>query len=85
VHEHDRIELESKLALPERTVDALNGELIAHARRIDLLQERLDALVAHVRREASRSSRTTLGRRTGAAESWRGRYGATTKCPAVAQ
>lgn len=47
----ERVELESKLAMLERTVDTLNGELVAHARRIEALQAKLDALVEHVRRQ----------------------------------
>lgn len=42
---NSRIELESKLAMLEHTVDALSGELAAHQKRLDLLQATLEALV----------------------------------------
>lgn len=47
----ERVELESKLAMLERTVDTLNGELVAQARRLDALQDKLDLLVEHLRRQ----------------------------------
>lgn len=48
-----RIELESKLAILEHTVDALSGELAEHQRRIDMLQTNFEALVLQVNRMRS--------------------------------
>lgn len=45
------IELESKLAMLERTVEMLSGELIAQQRRLDVLQARLDAMVAQQKQQ----------------------------------
>ena len=42
---NSRIELESKLAMLEHTVDALSGELAAQQRRLDAMQATLAALV----------------------------------------
>ncbi len=44
------IELQSKVAILEHTVDVLSGEVAAQLRRIDALQENLDALVLQVHR-----------------------------------
>lgn len=48
-----RIELESKLAILEHTVDALSGELAEHHRRIEILQANFAALVQQVNRMRS--------------------------------
>ena len=45
-----RVELESKLAMLEHTVDALSGELAAQQRRLDRLQASFDALLQPVKR-----------------------------------
>jgi uncharacterized coiled-coil protein SlyX len=45
-----RVELESKIALLEHTVDALSGELAAQQRQIDRLEHRLEALVQQHKR-----------------------------------
>jgi len=39
------VELESKIAMLEHTVDALSGELAEHQRTIDRLRRDVDALV----------------------------------------
>ncbi|HEX5052635.1 MAG TPA: SlyX family protein [Planctomycetota bacterium] len=45
----DRIDIETKVAMLEHTVDALSGELHQHAQAIALLQEQLRSLVQHLR------------------------------------
>ena len=45
-----RVELESKVAMLEHTVDALSGELAAHQKRLDFLQSNLEALVQQMKR-----------------------------------
>ena len=47
---HSRVDLESKLAMLERTVDALSEELAAHQRRLDHLQATLDAMAQQMKR-----------------------------------
>lgn len=48
---NDRVELESKIALLERTVEALSGELHIHAKRIESLQESVKLLAEQVTRK----------------------------------
>jgi len=45
-----RIELESKVAMLEHTVDALSGELAAQQKQIELLQASLEALIQQQKR-----------------------------------
>jgi uncharacterized coiled-coil protein SlyX len=45
-----QIELESKIAMLEHTVDALSHELAAHQRSIERLRLDLDALATHWKR-----------------------------------
>ncbi|MBL8755158.1 MAG: SlyX family protein [Planctomycetes bacterium] len=45
------VELESKVAMLEHTVDALSGELAAHQRTIDRLQANVAALVQQLKRQ----------------------------------
>lgn len=45
-----RIALESKVAMLERTVDALSEELAAQQRRLDLLQTTFEAVVQQMKR-----------------------------------
>lgn len=48
---HGRIvELESKIAVLEHTVDALSGELAAHQRTIDRLRADVESMLLHLRR-----------------------------------
>ena len=42
--------LESKIAVLERTVDVLSGELAAHQQVIDRLRRDMDALVQHLKK-----------------------------------
>lgn len=45
----DRIELETKVAMLERTVDALSDELHQHAKTIAALQDQLRQVVGQLR------------------------------------
>ena len=45
-----RIELESKVAMLEHTVDALSIELAAHQKRLDFLQANFEAMVQQLKR-----------------------------------
>ncbi len=47
------VELESKVAMLEHTVDALSGELAAHQRTIERLQANVEALVLQIKRQRS--------------------------------
>ncbi|MCK5943273.1 MAG: SlyX family protein [Planctomycetes bacterium] len=47
----ERIELESKIAVLERTVDALNGELQQHGRQIEALQATVKLLADQLRKK----------------------------------
>ncbi len=47
------VELESKIAMLEHTVDVLNGELAAHQRTIDRLRNDLDAVLQQLKRQRS--------------------------------
>ena len=47
----DRVELESKIAMLERTVDALSGELAEQGRRIESLQASVATLVEQFKRQ----------------------------------
>lgn len=47
---NSRIELESKVAMLEHTVDALSGELAAQQKRLDALQTTLEALLQQLKR-----------------------------------
>lgn len=49
----DRVELESKIAVLERTVEALSGELHLHAQRIQSLQDTIKLLAEQVSRGKS--------------------------------
>lgn len=51
-----RVELESKLAMLEHTVDALSGELAAQQKRIDVLQAHFELMVQQLRRPRSDDS-----------------------------
>lgn len=44
------VELESKIAVLEHTVDVLSGELAAHQRTIDRLRTDVDALLQNLKR-----------------------------------
>lgn len=44
------VELESKIAVLERTVDVLSGELAAHQRTIDRMRRDVEALVTHLKK-----------------------------------
>jgi len=46
----DRVELESKIALLERTVESLSGELHVHAQRIESLQQSVKLLAEQMTR-----------------------------------
>lgn len=46
----DRVELESKIALLERTVESLSGELHIHAQRIESLQKSVKLLAEQMAR-----------------------------------
>ncbi|MFK7743178.1 MAG: SlyX family protein [Planctomycetota bacterium] len=46
----DRVELESKIAMLERTVDALSGELAQQHKRMDAMQANLSVLVEQFKR-----------------------------------
>lgn len=48
----DRIELESKLAMLERTVDALSGELHEQQKSIAALQETVRVLAQELKKKA---------------------------------
>jgi uncharacterized coiled-coil protein SlyX len=45
-----RVELESKVAMLEHTVDALSGELAAMQKRLDTLQDNLTSILQHLKR-----------------------------------
>jgi uncharacterized coiled-coil protein SlyX len=45
-----RVELESKVAMLEHTVDALSGELAAQQKQIEMLQASLEALIQQHKR-----------------------------------
>lgn len=47
------VELESKIAVLEHTVDVLNGELAAHQRTIDRLRNDLDGVLQQLKRQRS--------------------------------
>jgi uncharacterized coiled-coil protein SlyX len=47
------VELESKIAMLEHTVDALSGELAAQQKTIARLQANVEALVQQVKRQRS--------------------------------
>ena len=49
----DRIELESKVAMLEHTVDALSGELHEHAKTIQSLQQQVRQLAERLRSKSS--------------------------------
>lgn len=49
----NRVELESKIAMLERTVEALSGELHLHAQRIQSLQDMVKLLAEQVGRSKS--------------------------------
>lgn len=49
----DRVELESKIAVLERTVEALSGELHLHAQRIQSLENTVKVLAEQVVRNKS--------------------------------
>lgn len=49
----DRIELESKLAMLERTVDALSGEMHEQGKRIAALQENVRVLAQELKKKSS--------------------------------
>ena len=46
----DRVELESKITMLERTVEALSGEMAAQNQRIESLQANVEALVEQLKR-----------------------------------
>ena len=48
-----RIELESKLAMLEHTVDVLSGELAAQQNRIDILQANFESLAQQLKGQRS--------------------------------
>ena len=47
----DRVDLESKLAMLEHTVDSLSGELIAQQKRLDRLQDDLTSVLQQLKRK----------------------------------
>ena len=51
-----RVELESKVAMLEHTVDALSAELAAQQKRLDVLQANFEALVQQQRRSRADES-----------------------------
>ena len=48
----DRVELETKIAQLERTVDALSGELHQHQRQLEALEANVKLLVEQLKKRA---------------------------------